>query len=417
MTKLIIVFSVLLTVSGAHAQSRRSLKDIDKELKQTKSTATAMALIESIAETVPETDDDVATLGQLMDKYPTQGQKALGKIKDPKLAKAVMKECDRQVGKFKGDKDKDWKTLPEAQRHEKFNALLNTHAIIATLGNLKNKEALPFLKQYITPEYDGVLSYEASKAIGRIAPDDPVVFKELWEKQGVKSISYNAYGKSVLKEVAEKMQDPNVPQSEKDKLLGKANVSLLSGKDPEEKRLIKDIVRNHPNRWLRQDAGIAALHALSNRRDSDDVEFVLDWTKDPKDPASGWAMYYIRDNCDSKFIPVLFKYLKESDYGSTRANAAIALGQNKIKESLPYLEECIVKDKESNVRGECRSAYWKIAGRIPAKFHPDDFSDLNSYYKSPRIQNVINKLKDNDPDKQYSLSLIDALEEYRRTPK
>lgn len=57
MIKFIIALAVILTASSASAQSRRSLKEIDKELKQTKSTATALALIESIAETVPQTDD------------------------------------------------------------------------------------------------------------------------------------------------------------------------------------------------------------------------------------------------------------------------------------------------------------------------------------------------------------------------
>jgi len=75
MNRLIIAFTILLTASSAYAQSRRSLKDIDQELKQTKSTATAMVLIESIAETVPQTDEDVAILGRLMDKYPPRGRR------------------------------------------------------------------------------------------------------------------------------------------------------------------------------------------------------------------------------------------------------------------------------------------------------------------------------------------------------
>lgn len=373
MNKLIIAFTVILTASSAQAQSRRSLKDIDRELKQTKSTATAMALIESIGETIPQTDDDVAALGQLMDKYPAQGQRALSRIKDPKFVKAIMKECDRQAQKVKGDKDIDWKALPADQRQEKIVSLLNTHAIVAVLGNLKNKDALPLLKKYITPEYDGVLSYEASQAIGKIAPDDPAVFNELWSKNDVKSISYNAYGKSLLKEVAQKMQDPKMAKTEKNKLLSKANVSLLSGKDPEEKKLIKDIVLNHPDRWLREDAGIAMLHALSNKRDPEDLEFVLNWTKNPKDPASGWAMYYMRDSFSPKFTPRLIKYLKESDYGSTRANAAEALGQNQIKEAVPYLEEALM-DNDSGVRGSALMALVNILGKDyrPKYAYPGD---------------------------------------------
>ena len=415
MNRLIIAFTILLMASSAYPQSRRSLKDIDTELKRTKSTATAMALIESIGETAPQSDEDVAILGQLMDKYPTQGQKALAKLNNPKLAKSVMKECDRQVAKFKADKDKDWKTLPEAQRREKFKALLNTHAIIATLGNLKNKEALPFLKQYATPEYDGVLSYEASKAIGQIAPDDPAVFKELWDKQGVKSISYNAYGKSVLKEVAEKMQDPNVPQDEKHEVLVKSKVSLLSGKDPEEKKILKDIVLNHPNEDLRKEAGIAMLHGLMNSPDAEDTEFILRWTKNVKDPGSGWAIYYIRDHFDARFIPVLLNYLKIGAYGSDRSKAAEALGQNKIKESLPYLEQCLENDKDSIPRGACRDSYYKITGKIPAKFHPDDVKDIEEQLVAPYAIKFYSKLKENDPHKIYHNALINALNEYKNT--
>lgn len=258
--------------SPAYAQNIKSLVDIDKELKQAKSTATAMALIESIAGTIPQTEADVAALGQLMDKYPSQGQKALAKIKDPKLAKAIMKECDREVAKFKTDKGRDWKNLPEPQRQEKINALLNSHAMIGALGNLKNKDALPYLKQFITPEYDGTLSYTASQAIGRIAPDDPEVFKDLWDKQGVKSINYTAYGKSVLKEVAQKMQDPNISREDKRKILAKSKISLLEGYNPEEKKLLKDIILNHPNNDLRSESAIAMIHAVKNT--SEDKQFI-----------------------------------------------------------------------------------------------------------------------------------------------
>jgi len=402
----------MCAASVLSAQNKKSLKDINKELKQTKSTAMAMALINRIAETTPQTDEDVAALGQLMDKYPTQGQKALAGIKNPKLAKAVMKECERQVAKFKDDKDKDWKSLPEAQRQEKFSALLNTHAMIATLGNLKNKEALPFLKQYITPEYDGVLSYEASKAIGRIAPDDPDVFKELWDKQGVKSISYNAYGKSVLKEVAQKMQDPNVPETEKDHILGKAKISLLSGKNPEEKELIKEIILKHPNKYLRNEAGIAMIHAIQNRKDSDDFDFLMEWIKNVNDGSTAWAMYCIRDNWDSRFAPVLLKFLKESKLDNRRSSAAQILGGHQIKESLPYLKECILKDKDSTVRGECRNAYWHITGKVPPIFHPDDeikFQQRN-WEKEKQFFSTFRK---DDPVQVYSEELGKAFIEYQ----
>lgn len=416
MNKLIVAFTfiIFLTASSASAQSRRSLKDIDKELKQTKSTATALALIESIAETVPQTDEEVVVLGRLMDKYPTQGQRALAGVKDASLAKAVMKECERQINKFRADKDKDWKTLPEAQRQAKFNAMLNSYAMIGTLGSLKNRDALPFLKQYITPEYDGDLSYTASQAIGRIAPDDPAVFNELWSKNDVKHINYGAYGKSVLKEVSQKLQSGGLSSGEKDELRYKAKVELLNGSTPEEKRLLKEIAMTHPDKELRMQAGIAMEKALMFHPDPDDVEFVLEWTKDPKDPTKGFVMNYMRDHFSPRFVPVVINFIKDGDIYARSKSVGLA-SQHNIKEALPYIKECITKDKDSSVRGDCRMAYWKMTGEMSAEFTPEDAQDLENYLNHPRVVKINANRKDNDPGKQQYLAQKAALEKYKQT--
>lgn len=362
MKNLIIALIAVFIASTGYAQNKKSLVDIDKELKQAKSTATAMALIESIAETTPQTEADVAALGQLMDKYPSQGQKALAKIKDPQLAKAIMKECDREVVKVKGDKGSDWRNLPEPQRQEKINALLNSHAMIGALGNLKNKDAVPYLKQFITPEYDGTLSYTASQAIGRIAPDDPVVFKELWDKQGVKSISYSAYGKSVLKEVAQKMQDPTVSEEEKRKILWKAKPALFNGKDPAEKRLIKDILLNHPSRELKIEVGVAMVHAVINNYEESDKDFVVQWAKKEKSLAV-WDAPHVMDKIwDKRFVPVLLEMMQSKEDWMPKGNIAEILGRHKVKEAVPYLEEAL-EDKDSSVRSSALMGLRNILGK------------------------------------------------------
>lgn len=63
----VLIISVALAPC-ALAQGPKSLKAIEQQLTQTKSSATAAALIESIAETTPRTDEDVAALGRLLDK-------------------------------------------------------------------------------------------------------------------------------------------------------------------------------------------------------------------------------------------------------------------------------------------------------------------------------------------------------------
>lgn len=412
MNRMIAVCILMLCAAMANAQTRRSLKDIDRELKQTKSTATAIALIESIADTPPQTEEEVAVLGQLMDKYPMQGQKALGKIKDPKLAAAIQTECARQVDKYKADKGKDWSKLPQAERTAKLSAYFASQAMIAKLGSLKNKDSLPFLKQYITPEYDGVLSYEASKAIGQIAPDNPAVFRELWEKQGVKSISYGAYGKSVLKEVAQKLQDPNVPKAEKDHIRGKANVELLNGSTPEEKQLLKDIVLNHPDRELRLQAGQAMTKALMFHPDSGDVDFVLKWTKNVKDPSSGWAITYMRDHFDARYTPVLLEFLKDGD-ASDRIESVSVLEKHQVKEALAYIKDCITKDKDSSVRGNCRATYWKMTGEMSFEFTPEEAQQMEKYLNRPQVIKLNSLREDSDPLKKQYLAMKEALAKYK----
>jgi len=411
MKKTFIFVSCLLATSGLSAQGKKSLVDIDKGLKQTKSTATAAALIESIANTTPQTEEDVAALGRLMDKYPVQGQKALAKIRDPKLAGAIEKECARNIDKFKADKGKDWSNLPHEERMAKLNAYTASQGMMVMLGRLKNRDSLPFLKKYITPDYDGTLSYTASKAVGAIAPDDPVVFHELWKKD-VKNISYNAYGPSLLKEVAQKLQEKGLSGGEKDRLRGKARVELLNGRTAEEKQLLKDIVLHHPDPELRMQAGLAMTKALMFNPSPGDVEFVLEWTKNVKDPSSGQVMTYMRDHFDSRFTPVVLNYLKDGD-DYDRAKAVELAGWHKIKEALAYIKECITKDKDAHVRGNCQITYWEMTGEMLAEFNPDDAEDMEKYLNNPQMVIMHEKMDDNDPNKKKYLALKAAFAKYK----
>lgn len=412
MNKTVLTFFVItFLTAGAHAQPVKSLKDIEKEILQAKSTATAAALIERISETIPQTDADVVALGRLMDKYPTQGQKALAKIKNPKLAKAIQTECAGRIDKFKAD-NKDWSKLPAEERMSKINSYMASQAMMTALGNLKNRESLPFLKQYITPEYDGTFSYTASIAIGRIAPDDPALFKELWDTKDVKSINYGAYGHSMLKEVAQKLQEPGISGAEKDNLRAKAKVELMEGRTPEEKQLLKEIVLHHSDGELRKQAGEAVVKSLMFHPSQGDVDFVLEWTKNPKEASGGFSMTYMRDHFDNRFVPVIIRYLREGD-NYDRGKAVELISQYKIKETLPLLKECIIKDRDSSVRGGCRMAYWKITGEMIPEFTPQDAAELEAYLNNPRMIAFHEKMDDNNPRKKKFHALKAALEKYK----
>lgn len=412
MRKIFMFAGCLLMCGGLHAENRKSIVDIGKELKQAKSTTTIAALLETFAETTPQTSDDVAVLGQLMDKYPAQGQKALMKIKDPKLAKAVETECAKKIGQFKGNKDEDWLKLPAEERARNINAYAASQAMMGTLGKLKNRDSLPFLKRYIAAEYDGILSYTASKAIGAIAPDDPAVFQELWNNNDVKHINYNAYGKSLLKEVAQKRQDPGVSSGEKDRILAKSNIPLLGGRSKEEKALMKDILLNSTDSALREEVSIAMVHAVLNNREEADKEFVLKWSKRENSLAQNDVVHVMDMVWDVKFIPELIRILRTGANVSVRMAAARSLGRHQVKESLPELKDCVQNDKDGDVRGACRHNYYAVAGNMPGVFHPADVTYFEKQFKDPRTIAFFLKLKENDPDKIEHLALKRSLEEF-----
>jgi hypothetical protein len=134
---------------------------------------------------------------------------------------------------------------------------------------------------------------------------------------------------------------------------------------------------------------------------------------------AGWSLtaarvYFPDKNrpLEKRFVPVLLEILKKAPYSSSRSEAAKILGSCKIRESLPALEECVVNDKESTVRGACRHAYWEISRKIPSEFHPQDLNSLRERFSRPRTIQFYNKVKDDDPGKMYYLELKRIVNQY-----
>jgi len=385
MTKFIIAFTILLTASSAYAQSRRSLKDIDKELKQTKSTATAMALIESIAETIPQNDEDVSTLGQLMDKYPISAMKAATKINNSKLTKAVMKECDRQAAKIKAVRAKGKSAIDENDRQDYLSGYMNSAALIGALGNLKDKSAIPMLRGYLQNED---LSKLASVALGRLG--DTESMETMLKGMGTGApIDLSGYGNKGLVRVVQELDEPGVDAKRKDALINEIKGSA----SPERKRILKDLALKHKDPRVRDRSALALLNSIMVNQEPGDQAFISDWVGRTKNDETGyWAVTSIRVSHDNGRKPLetglpalLIDVLRTSTYEPTRQEAANTLGMFKVKEAAPYLEECAVKDGDSAVRGKCQFAYWTITNTIPPKFHPKDIEELEAYYRYPKI--------------------------------
>ena len=412
MNKLIIALTIILMATSAQAQTRKSLKDIDKELKQTKSTATAMALIESIGETTPQTDEDVATLGQLMDKYPTQGHKALNKISDKKLSGAVIKECGRQTKKLKAARSKGESNLTVQDRQDYLNGYMNSAAAINVLAKLNSKDAIPALRGYLQDED---LSRFASLALGRLG-DSESLNGMIGNMGHGKNVDLSGYGDKGLVRVVEELDKPDSDVKRKDALIGQIKGSA----SPERKRLLKDLALKHQDSRVRDRAGLALLNSIMVNPEAGDNAFIAEWVDRTKNDETGyWAVTSISVShgngakpLDKNNIAILVDVLRTSTYSPTRSEAAQGLGMFKVQEALPYLEECLAKDKDANIRGHCRESYWKISGKVPAVFHPEDVITTGENLSNPEAEKNISGLRKNDPARLFREARRKAYEEY-----
>lgn len=417
MNKIAVAIAFLFVATGAYAQGHKSFKDIEKELKQAKSTATVMALITAIGEAEPQTEEDVAILGRLMDKYPVLGQKAMDKIRDPKLVGAVIKECDRQVNKLKAARAKGESNLTIQDRQDYLNGYLNSAAAINTLIKLNSKEAIPALRRYLQ---DGDLSRAASVALGRLG--DSEALPGMLDTMGHgKAVDLSGYGDKGLVLVVEELNKPITDDKRKDALIGQIKGSA----SPERKRMLKDLALNHQDRRVRDRAGLALLNSIMVNPDPGDNAFIAQWVDKTKNDETGyWAVTSMRVShgngakaLDKNTIALLVDVLRTSTYSPTRSEAAQGLGMAKAQEALPYLEECLTKDTDSHVRGGCREAYWKISGKVPSVFHTEDAIAIGKNLSNPEAEKNISGLRKNHPARLYREARRKAYEEYLRNHK
>lgn len=420
MNKLILAVISIFLCSAAYAGPKKSLADLDKELKQAKSTETIMGLLGQLEQAVPETEADMAILGQMLDQYPDFARKATLNINNPKLAKAVMKETKKQIDSLKLAREKDWDKLPKEERQQRFNSLMNTYALFGTLGKLKNKEAVPFLKQYITPEYDGALSYNASQALGFIG--DETALDEMVRDIGkTKEIDLSAFGDKAFVKIVKELDEPGLKPERKLALINQ----IKGSRSPERKKALKELALGHKDRVVRDRCGLALLNSMIANPQETDKEFIKKWVKATKNTEAGyWAVVSIRTSHENGSVPlgggfaeVVIDVLRTSNYEPTRAEVTDILGRYKVTESLPQLEVCVAKDVSASVRGGCRAAYYAITGKVPLIFHQDDIIKQKARFRQPRTIEFYDRLSDTNPDKMYYLEMKRAVEEYERQHK
>lgn len=417
MRKIFMFAGCLLLCSGLHAQNKRSIVDIDRELTQATSTATIVSLLENLAETPPQTTEEVSVLGRLLDKYPAQGQRSLAKITNPKLAKAIMSSCDRQARNLKNIREKGEDNLTDSDRQIYLNSYMSSVVAIDTVSRLKNKDVVPYLKNYLADEN---LSRPASMALGRLG-DSESLNKMLDGIGRGNPVDLSAYGDKGLSRVIEELGKPGVDSKRKDALLNQ----IKGNGSPERKRILKDLALNHKDVRIRDRAGLALLNSIMVNPEPGDTTFISEWIDKTKNDEMGyWAVSSIRvanangaKALDKNMSALLVNVFRTSTYPPTRSEAVQSLGIFKIKESLPYLNDCVVRDVDSHLRGNCLEASWKISGEILPNFHPDDVKELEADMNNPRGEKIFSALRKDDPVRLFHDALKKAFNEYRRGSK
>jgi hypothetical protein len=411
MKKLIFAIIAMLMCGTLHAQPPKSLADLDKAFRQAKSSAAIMALMGDLEQAVPATEADMAILGGFLDKYPEPARKAALKIKNPKLTKAVIKECERQVAMSKNLRAK---TSPSDEERAKLvNSQMNSAALIGTLANLRDTAAVPLLRSYLR---DKELSGFASIALGRLGDNES--FEALMvdiEKRN--NIDLSGYGDKGLKRIIEELNKPGIEPKRKFALIRQ----IKGSKGPERKRLLKDLALNHPDEGVRSRSSQALLNSMLVNPDPADDSYILEWIKRSKNADSGyWAVSsisishnYGKRPLSPELAGALIDVLKTSTFEPSRLDAARALGIFKVGGALPDLLECTQRDEKSSVRGACRASYWKIAGRIlSTMFHPEDVEKFTKKFSG---QDYI-KYQSTGPDtedKKYMSALEKAFNEHK----
>lgn len=231
-----LMVTIILVTSLLCAEPVLNLKQIEAEMKTVKDEARFMELLKLIGETQPKTEEDIVVLSRLMDRFPDKGSKAVLTIKDPNLAKYIIKECKKKIEKC----ERFMKKYPSEEVREKLprdeirpiqNMLKNVRMLMWELGELNNKEAVPFLRQYLktdtSPDDDdsfyGTLRSFASEAIDKIDEEIP------------------------LPELVKKLDAPDITSDDKAKIIKQISLS----KDPEKKKVLKELASEHKDKDVR----------------------------------------------------------------------------------------------------------------------------------------------------------------------
>jgi hypothetical protein len=167
--------------------------------------------------------------------------------------------------------------------------------------------------------------------------------------------------KNKIARALKEYMDPKTTRDEKIKLRTYFRQTPID--EPEDKLLLKGVTLDPYYGELIDDLQMALLHAIQDRPEESDKEYILDMLRKNQPP--GWLMYAMYNVWDERYIPYLLQYVKR------RSCMAIeVLGEMKVKEAVPYLEEAL-KDKDGGVAQAAFDSLYQITGKkYEYRFYP-----------------------------------------------
>lgn len=332
------------------AKGEPSVKQLADDYKKTTDNKTRRDALKRFQSMKIRTQEDVTQLRTIFaDKKWDEGLFASGsglveKIDKPEMAGQLilMLEDEKEFIRKLNQNDLSGKT----EREGKYR-FTNVEFIISKLGNLKSKEAVPVLKEYLALKN---MQYAASEALGKIG--DKSMSNDIREKayKG-EDVNYGGMGIDEARKVVQDLED----KGKKDKWAKIAKQIVLI-KNPEAKPHLKKLF-NHEQDYVReQSAGV--FFNLATKEDLNEIKAMA--TNSHSEIRYG-AIQIMKKIKDKSFDDSLISLLTDSEYSVRRA-AAKAVGYNKIDKAIPGLEKTL-SDSKFEVRKEVFIALYILTGK------------------------------------------------------
>jgi hypothetical protein len=142
--------------------------------------------------------------------------------------------------------------------------------------------------------------------------------------------------------------DPGTSEKEKVKL--RTYLRQTAVKDPEDKKLLKGASLDPQYAELVGDLQLALLHAIQDRPEESDKDYILDLIR--RDIPPGWLLYAMLNVWDDRYVPYLIASAEIGSWSSIEIlGSAKTSGHDKVMTAIPTLERLL-----KHPRGEVRQA-------------------------------------------------------------